>query len=106
VNPTRPKDAREVDFEITPRSEPRGGVEQRWKDGQENDFGIQRDSGNPRNKAEQQPRHHQHDGIRRAQPAGESGEQDDEHQQGQQDDFNCVDTAARRHTFALAENTT
>jgi hypothetical protein len=94
---SKQENADQVEFEIAPGSQPSRGVQKRGEHDEEDDVGIQRDFGNAGNEAEKQAGDNEHDGIRSLQFAREGGKDDDEKKQNQEDDFDCVDSAALHH---------
>src|SRR6185369_2219928 len=85
------ENADDVVFEVAPRGEPRGGIEERGKEDEEDDIGIHREVGCAGDEAKDQTGDHEDDWVGKFEFAGQGSKEDDEEQQQEEDNFDGVD---------------
>jgi len=85
------RDGDEVATELSPVGLPRGGVEQRRKEDEEDDLGVERDAWDVRDEGDRQASEDEEDRVGELQALGETGEQDDNDQKEETEDFQRVD---------------
>jgi hypothetical protein len=97
------ENADQVEFEIAPRGKPRGAVEERRKNDEEHEIGIERDTGNAGNEAEKKAGNDEDDGIGRLKFASEDSEDHYEQKKDEEDNLDFVDSARFHHWRTVLE---
>ena len=88
------QDTDQVVRELAPGGDPGGGIKKRRENHEEDEVGVERDSWNSGNEAEQSSRDHEHDGVWDLKLPRQGSERHHEKQQQQENQFHRLDVTS------------